>query len=250
MLIDTHAHLQFPDYEGKVTEYLDRAREAGVAQIITIGVDAADSARGVALAAEFDNVYATVGLHPHDAKAGLDELPQIKTLATGARVVAIGECGLDYYRNLSPAAEQEQMLRAQLELAGELGLPVVFHVREAYADFWRIYQDYRLPGVVHSFSGNQDDLEKALKHELLVALNGIATFTKDPAQLAVFKAVPLDSLVLETDCPFLTPHPRRGQVNQPAEVKTIADFLCRLRGESLADLAAATTANARRLFKI
>jgi TatD DNase family protein len=250
MLVDTHAHLQFPDYEGKVGDYLARASAVGVEQVITIGVDAADSAKGIELAQQFDQVYATVGLHPHDAKAGIAELPQIKTLANQPRVVAIGECGLDYYRNLSPATEQEQMLRAQLELAGELGYPVVFHVREAYADFWRIYQDYRLPGVVHSFSGSGHDLEQALKHDLLVALNGIATFTKDAPQVAVFKAVPLGSLVLETDCPFLTPQPRRGQVNEPAEVKTIADFLCRLRGESFEQLAAVTTANARRLFGI
>lgn len=251
MLVDTHAHLQFPQYADRVEEYLQRARQAGVERVITIGVNGPDSARGVELAAGNDMVYATVGLHPHDAKAGLADLDQIRQLVAQPKVVAVGECGLDFYRNLSPAAEQENMLRAQVELAAAHNLPLVFHVRDAYDHFWRVVSDYsEVRGVVHSFSGSQADLEQCLKRGLLVAINGIVTFTQDPAQLAVFREVPLASLVLETDCPFLTPAPRRGQTNEPAEIKTIAAFLADLRQESYPELAAATSANARRLFNL
>ena len=251
MLVDTHAHLQFPDYEGKLSQIIERAITAGVGKIITIGTDAADSTVGVELAAQYENVSATVGLHPHDAKQGLAELPAIRELVGKPGVVAVGECGLDYYHDHAPAAEQEAMLRAQIELALEADLPIVFHVRDAFADFWRVLADYPAArGVVHSFTGRQADLDQALERGLNIALNGIVTFTKDPTQLEVFKAVPLESLVLETDCPFLSPVPNRGKTNTPGAVKDIAKFLANLRGESLEQLEAATTANAERLFAI
>jgi TatD DNase family protein len=254
MLIDSHAHLQFKDLSGNLAEVLKRAKASGVERIITVGVDGRDSELAVDLAAKHPFIYATVGLHPHDAKNGLAELPLVRQLSFAPKVVAIGECGLDYYRppvDGSPMAQQVGLLQAQVELALERDLPVVFHVRDAFEDFFRVMREYpSVRGVVHSFSGSERDLEQILERGWYVALNGIATFTKDADQLAAFKAIPLSRLLLETDCPFLAPMGWRGQTNEPARVADIADFVARLRGEERTRLAEATTLNCQKLFGI
>lgn len=228
---------------------IKQAAEAGVDRIITIGVDTADSRKAVALAARYENIWATVGIHPHAANEYDQGAAYIRDLAAERKVVAIGECGLDYFKSTATKAEQERALRGQIELGLQLELPVVFHIREAFGDFFRILTDYGgVQGVVHSFSGGLAELDQALAAGLMVALNGIITFTKDGDQLAAAKAVPLQSLVLETDCPFLAPVPYRGKTNQPAWTADIAGHLAGLRGETPAAVAAATTANAERLF--
>lgn len=247
MLVDTHAHIHFPETE--LAPVLRRAAEAGVDRIICVGVNPEDSAQAIALASRHDHIYATVGLHPHDAKDGAAARKTLAQLAAQPKVVAIGECGLDYYRNLSPAADQESMFRFQIELALGHGLPMVWHVRDAFDDFFRIVDDYGdLRGVVHCFTSNRANMEKAVERGFMVALNGIMTFTRDQSQLEAARALPLANLVLETDCPFLTPVPLRGQPNEPAYLKLTAQFLAELRQEDFSQLAAATSANAERLF--
>lgn len=251
MLVDTHAHLHFDDYAAQIDQVLEAAQKAGVNKILTVGVDEQDSAKAVGFAQEYENVWATVGLHPHDAKNGQPAMEVIAELAQSAKVVAIGECGLDYYRNLSDKDDQLTAFRFQIELALKLNKPLVFHVREAFDDFFKILDSYQgVRGVVHSFTSDRANMEKAVERGLYIALNGIMTFTKDDLQLEAAKAVPLEKLLLETDCPFLAPMPLRGKVNEPANLKLTAQFLASLRGEEIEELSAATTANAEKLFSI
>ncbi|HVA11414.1 MAG TPA: TatD family hydrolase, partial [Candidatus Dormibacteraeota bacterium] len=176
---------------------------------------------------------------------------QFAKLLEQQKVVAVGECGLDYYYDHSPKTDQIELLRYQIELALKTGLPLIFHVREAYDDFWPIFDDYKaMRGVLHSYTDSAANLEKALKRGLFIGVNGIATFTKNPQQLDVYRSVPLTSLLLETDAPFLSPAPFRGKTNEPKQVSVIAEFLAALRKIKPEELASATTANARELFGI
>jgi TatD DNase family protein len=251
MLIDTHAHIHFDSYDEDVDAVIGRATEAGVERIICVGVDAVDSATTVKFVENRDNCYATVGLHPHEAAKGRPALDKIAELVTSPKVVAVGECGLDYFRNLSPRSEQEAALRFQIELAIKHDKALVFHIRDAFPDFFRIVDDYEIKrAVVHCFTAGVTEMHQSIDRGFYVALNGIMTFTKDELQLEAAKNVPLDKLVLETDCPFLTPAPKRGQRNEPANVALTAAFLANLRGEPLAELSAATSQNALRLFNI
>ena len=250
-LTDTHAHLQFDDFAGQVPAVLHRAAEAGVEKIITVGVDSEDSRNAVALAATYERVWATVGVHPHAAHESQPAVAYLRELATRRKVVAIGECGLDFFRSEATPDEQEALLRLQIELALELDLPLIFHVREAFERFFAVTGDYAaLHGVVHSFTGGPAELKQALEVGLNVALNGIITFTKDPGLLEAARQVPQERLLLETDCPYLSPAPHRGKTNEPARVADIAAFLAELRGEPVERLAAQTTTNAEALFGV
>jgi TatD DNase family protein len=255
MLIDTHAHIHFDDYRDELDTILDRAHAAGVNKILCVGVNEQDSAQAIAVARAHDNLWATVGLHPHDADRGYEALEEVARLAELEKVVAIGECGLDHYKSQTDPDDQERALRFQIELALERNLPLIFHVREAFPDLWRILDDYTadgatVRGLVHCFTAGVPELEGSLERGLSIALGGIMTFTKDPRQLAAARRVPLDRLILETDCPFLAPPPHRGQRNEPAYLPDTARFLADLRTEPLEDLAHATTANAEALFGI
>ena len=248
-LVDTHAHLQFDVFAGEVNGLLQRSREAGVTRVISVGVNSDDSRRATELAATYEGVWAAVGIHPHEAGEAAQALGYLRDLARRRKVVAIGECGLDRYKSTTTPAEQETALRGQIELALELKLPLIFHVREAFEPFWTIMADYPMArGVVHSFSAGRDEMERAVAAGLHVALNGIITFAKDAALMEAARHLPLDRLLLETDCPFLSPAPHRGKTNEPAWVADIAAFVAELRGEPLAELAAATTKNAVELF--
>ena len=251
MFIDTHSHIHFEDYREELDDLLKRAASAGVEHIITVGVDEVDSGQAVAVARAYDNVYATVGLHPNDADRGYEALEEIQRLVESESIVGIGECGLDYYREGADRDSQERALRFQIDLAIEHDLPLVFHIRDAFEDFFMILDNYpEVRGLVHCFTAGVKEAQGALDRGLMIALNGIMTFTKDDAQLEAAKMIPLESLVLETDCPFLTPTPKRGQRNEPANVALTAEFLANLRNESLEDFGVATTANAKRLFGI
>lgn len=268
-LFDTHCHIHEADADyGHHTESRDKwhkadarnvdalvhdAVAAGVTRMICVGTTLEDSQHAVQFVGQRAHTWASIGLHPHEAKvyAGKqDLLDQFAALATQPKVVAVGECGLDYYYNHSPRSEQITLLEFQLQLARQHDLPVIFHVREAFDDLWPVLRNFPgIRGVIHSFTANTTVLGQVLDHGLYVGLNGIMTFTKDQAQLDAAKAVLLDRLVLETDAPFLTPVPYRGKVCEPKHVAATAEFLSGLRKESIEDLSQATTANACALFR-
>ena len=249
--VDTHCHIHASDYMLPEAEVRQRAVAAGVTKLICVGTDERTSLEAVAYVQDKSNTWASVGLHPHDAKLGGDAFQAIKALAHSNKVVAIGECGLDYYYNHSDKKDQVTALEFQMQLALDNNLPMIFHVRDAFDDFWPIFDNSSgVRGVVHSFTATVQELDKVLQRGLHVGLNGIMTFTKDENQLVAAKAVPLERLLLETDAPFLTPVPLRGKVNEPKNVSLTADFLAKLRGEDLSQLASATTQNACQLFGI
>jgi TatD DNase family protein len=252
--VDTHCHIQFADYPLDPDEVRQAAADDGVTRLLCVGCTLADSQAAVEYASHHNGVWASIGLHPHEAKEYVGDhhaLQQFRDLAGKPKVVAVGETGLDYYYNHSPKEEQQQLLRFQLDLAVEHNLPLIFHVRDAFDDFWPLFDEYKgLRGVVHSFTAGQKELDQILQRGLYVGLNGIVTFSKKFDQIAAAKNVPLDKLLLETDAPFLTPVPFRGTICEPKHVRVTAEFLSDLRHEPLDQLAAATTHNAKELFNI
>jgi len=253
-LVDTHCHLFFEQLQEDLDAVIKNADAAGVKRLICVGTTMADSHTSIQIASKYDNVWAAVGTHPHEAEVFLNDpahKAKLNQLLQQPKVVAVGEVGLDYYKNYSPQEIQEKALRKQIEIGLPSGLPFIFHVRDAWSDFWRIFDDYQnLRGVVHSFSSGVKQLEAALSRGLYIGLNGIMTFTKDQAQLEAAHRVPLDKLILETDAPFLTPMPFRGQVCEPRYTVATAEFLADLRDESIDHLSKATTDNALRLFDL
>lgn len=255
--IDTHAHIHEDGYEDPIGA-LERARVAGIVEVICVGTNLVSSRQALEFASVHDKVYATIGVHPHDTKDGWQEIAELAKNAPG--LVAIGEIGLDYYYDNSPREVQIQALKDQLQVAVAHNLPVVFHVREAFDDFWPIFDSFHyqngepLRGVLHSFTDSQDNMQKGLERGLYIGVNGISTFTKDPVQRAMFASIPLEKMVLETDAPFLTPSPFRGKVNEPAYVRNVAEhFVNDYRpneGISIVDIALETTTNARVLFNL
>lgn len=250
--IDTHCHTQDPEYADAEAAY-QRAREAGVNKMICVGADVATSAHAVDFAAAHDGVWASVGVHPHDAKDEVErqEVEDLLHRKHSRKIVAIGECGLDYFYTNSPREQQIAALHWQLALAQEYDVPVIFHVREAFADFWPLFDQYAgIRGVLHSFTDSLANMEKGLERGLYVGVNGISTFTKDEAQKKMFRSIPLESMVLETDSPFLTPVPKRGKINEPAFVAYVVRHVARERNISEDMVAVQTTANAETLFAI
>ena len=248
--VDTHCHVHeitrevsqtharwFADKAGRTAEsVLNAARTAGVTKLIVIGASLADSELAVEFAARHEGVWASIGIHPHEAKDHLSDEVQKRfaALATAGKVVAVGECGRDYFYNHSPKADQEALLRFQIELALEHDLPLSFHVREAFDDFWPVFESYKgARGVLHSFTDNTQNMERAISYGLSIGVNGIATFTTAEQQLAMYKTIPDEALLLETDAPYLTPKPFRGKVCEPKHVLLTAEFLAGLRGQPL-----------------
>lgn len=253
-LTDTHCHIQFADYPLDPEQAIKDARLVGVDNLLVVGCSLEDSQLAVDFASKHDAIWPAVGIHPHEAAQYVDDpvkLAEFAKLAANKAVVAIGECGLDFFYNHSNRADQIKLLRFQLDLAQKHDLPLIFHVREAFSDFWPIFDEYEgLRGVIHSFSSGSDDLEAILSRGLYVGLNGIMTFTKHTKQLDAARTIPLSKLVLETDAPYLTPSPLRGTICQPKHVRVTAEFLSNLRGETLEELATATTRNAAQLFNL
>lgn len=230
------------------------ATASGVTRMLCVGTTVEDSELAVSFVQSRPQTWATIGIHPHEAKQYVGNqamLERFSALADKPKVVGVGECGLDYYYTHSQPKDQEAILRFQIELALAHNLPMVFHVRDAFDIFWPIFDDYKgIRGVVHSFSAGRKELEQILQRDLHVGLNGIMTFTKSEEQLAAARAVPSENLLLETDAPFLTPAPYRGKMCEPKHVRVTAEFLANLRGESPEELAKYTTANARKLFGV
>ncbi len=259
-LIDTHCHVHNPELftSDDSEEALEKSVKAGVTRMIGIGTSLEDSKNAITFAhAHADNYWASVGIHPHEAvKLSeveiADHLEQLDILASDSKVVAIGECGFDFYYNDRSAdlRKQTQLLNGQLEIAQKHNLPVSFHVRDAFDDFWPILANFPdVTGVLHSFTDRANHVETALGRGLSIGVNGIATFTSHAWQKEIFKSIPIESIVLETDAPFLTPHPIRGTINEPRNVTYVTKYLAELRGEDEQYITDHTTANARRLFR-
>lgn len=258
MLVDTHCHLDFDRFDRDRDEVVRRADEAGVTRIIIPGLDLLTSRQAAALAERYEGVYAAVGVHPNSVKEayrGPETLAALQELARHPKVVAVGEIGLDYYRDRTPPGEQMVALWAQLQLAADIGKPVVFHNRDAAADTiitlarWRDDHPNAPTGVLHSFSGTWDDAQRALAMGFYLGFTGPITYEKADRMREVAANAPADRILIETDSPFLTPHPFRGKRNEPAYVCYVAEKLAEVRGESLESVAEQTTANAVALFK-
>ena len=258
-LIDTHAHLDYEDFAGDFDAVLQRAREAGVGRIVTIGTSVESSRRAVALAERHAMIHAVVGVHPTCAEdAPADVAGALRELAAHPRVAAIGETGLDYHR-LPPEPEtaaaqkrtQARVFRAQLDLAAEAGFNVVIHQRDAWEDTLAILRDYtgRLRGVFHCFGGTPTQADEVLALGHLVSFTGIATFKNAAVVRETAAYVPADRFMVETDCPYLAPVPYRGKRCEPAHTRETAVAVAQVRGETLEALAAQTTANAEAFFR-
>jgi TatD DNase family protein len=254
-LVDTHAHLADPALAGALPTVLDRARAAGVVQIVAVGTDAADSGVVAATAHAHRGIFATVGVHPNEAgDAGPDDWARVVALADNDRVVAIGESGLDRYRDRTPFPVQQEWFARHLSLAHDRGLPVVIHCRESQREI--IEQLARLGrpvrGVLHSFTGTWDEARALLDLGLHISFAGMITFTNKglDALRETAARIPRDRLLVETDSPYLSPHPHRGKSNEPGRVAVTADRLAQITGLTPAELARITTANARQLFAL
>ncbi len=254
---DTHAHIHFEDYQLDADEVWLAAQTAGVTRMLVVGCRLSDSQGAIAFAEKYNGVWAAVGIHPHEAADFLKnasnktEFEALLRSAATTKIVAIGEIGLDYYYEHSSKEKQIELLTWQLELAEKYDLPVIFHVRDAFDDFWPIYDRFTIKkGLIHSFTGVKKDVENIINRGLFIAVNGIITFTKQAEQVEAAKAIPLSRLILETDAPYLTPSPLRGKICKPEHVKLTAAFLAELRSEPLGGLAYQTTQNARALFNV
>jgi TatD DNase family protein len=250
-MIDSHCHLDFRDYDRNRDDVLREAREAGVHTIIDIGADMESSRRAVGLAAQQEMIFATVGVHPHDAKSVDDAaLAELRQLARRPKVVAIGEIGLDYYRDLSPRPMQKTVFHQQMQIAAETKLPVVIHTREAFRETILIASEYidLIPGgVFHCFPGDVDEALETIEAGFHLGIGGVVTY--DRSKMArVAAEVPLDKIVLETDAPYLTPVPFRGKTNRPAYVRFVRDKIAELRGITSEEVEKVTDRACKKLF--
>jgi len=256
MLIDSHAHIQGKEYAGEVEAVIARAHEAGVEKIIAVGGagDMSSNTEAVGLAKSFPGVYATVGMHPHDAKdVGAEELQELKSLTAEPKVIAVGETGLDYYYDHSPREVQRRVFGQFIHLARETGLPIVVHERDAaqdVADLLRTEGAGKLRGVIHCFTGNYEAARAYLDLGFYISFTGIITFKNAEALRDVVRNVPLERMLVETDSPYLTPVPLRGKRNEPAYVRYVGETIASVKGLSLEEVARGTTRNVRELFGI
>ena len=265
VLTDTHCHLDFSAFDEDRQAILERARHLGVARILNPGIDLDSSRAAVRLAAIYTEVYAAVGVHPNEAftwqDGTLGALRELACEGASSKIVAIGEIGLDYYRDRAPRELQRQAFIAQLGLAAELDLPVVIHSRQSEEDLIAILADWqaelasrdsplaRRPGVLHSFSGDIHVMQAAVGLNFLIGITGPVTFSKATELHQVVAHIPDYHLLIETDAPFLTPHPFRGRRNEPGFVRLVAEKIAALHGISFSAVAQITTANAGRLFQ-
>ncbi len=262
MFIDTHAHLNFPEYKGEVGAVIARAKSCGVGKIINVGVDLETSKKSVELARHYPEIYASIGLHPHSSlDLDMEVRPYLTTLAGHKKVVAVGEIGLDYYylkrsskfANCPKRDDQIFCFEQMLDLALELRLPVIVHSREADTDIYAILKSYSgaLRGVIHCFSGDYDFAKKMLDLNFLISFTGNITYKKPNDEvLEAIKKIPLGSIMIETDCPYLAPEPYRGQRNEPAYVIEVAQKIADIKKIPLATVENSTTKKAIQFFGI
>jgi len=261
-MIDSHAHIDFPDFNKDREEVLARARQQGVDTIITVGTDLSSSRFSLQIAREHKDVFTTVGFHPHNAsRLQEDDLRQMAKLAGEEKVVAIGEIGLDFYRNTSPRQQQLEAFQRQLDLAAELGMPVVIHCRQAHKETLDILSRWvetispsanngRLLGVLHCFSGDISLAERYIEMGFLISLPGSVTYPSAQDKVEVAQWVPLDKLLVETDSPFLSPQRYRGRRNEPSYIPLIVDKIAQIKGVPVETVARATAGNTIRVFQL
>lgn len=252
VLIDTHCHLDMSAYAADYDAVLARASVAGVTRIITVGIDLESSRRAIALTEQHDGIYATVGVHPHNVEELGEELyAELRGLCSHPKVVAYGEIGLDYVKNYAPIALQKEHFARQVALAKELQLPLVVHDREAHDDIMEILEaagPFPAGGVMHCFSGDASFARRVLALGFYISIPGVVTFAKADMLHGAVREIPLGSLVLETDGPFLAPVPKRGRRNEPQLMLFTAQKVAELKGVSLEEVARQTTINGVRLF--
>lgn len=261
-MIDSHAHIDFPDFNKDREEVLARARQEGVDNIITVGTNLLSSRSSLQIAQQHPGVFSTIGFHPHNAlELRADDLSQMAELAKDARVVAVGEIGLDFFRKLSPRQRQIEAFQQQLALAAELGLPVIIHSRNAHEEVFDILSRWadsvspsagnsRLLGVIHCFGGDIKLAERYIEMGFLISLPGTVTYPSARDRVAVARQLPLDKLLVETDAPFLAPQLHRGKRNEPSYIPLIVDKIARIKDIPAETVAKATTDNAVRLFRL
>ncbi|MGD8546141.1 MAG: TatD family hydrolase [Candidatus Bathyarchaeota archaeon] len=253
MFVDSHAHLQWKSFEKDLDTVIEKAVKAGVEKIITIGTSLLESKKGVQLARRCANVYATVGIHPHNAKYFNNNVArELKQMAEDPKVVAIGEIGLDYYRNLSSRQAQQEAFKAQLLLAKELQLPVVIHDREAHADVLKTISECqsKIEGVMHCFSGSKEMAVQSIANGFYISFAGNITFPKAVRLQEIAASLELDKILVETDCPWLAPQKIRGKRNEPAFLTYTVEEIANLKNIPLEKVAKATTQNAYDIFKL
>jgi TatD DNase family protein len=254
MLIDSHAHLDMDDYKNDLDKVLKRAREGGLTHIITVGIDLNSSIKALDLAKTYDFIYSTIGFHPHNADdATEDQLDQLKLLSKELKVVAWGEIGLDFYRGLSSRERQVEIFKNQLDLALEADLPVIIHNRDAdreVMDILRDWKDRDHKGVIHCFSGDYDLARDFLDLGYYISIPGVVTFKNASRLREVAAGIPVDLMLIETDCPYLAPVPKRGKRNEPLYVSYTAKKIAQIRGMDFEELALRTSENAKRLFRL
>lgn len=254
MLIDTHVHLNADQYDEDLQEVIDRALEEGIDRMFVVGFDTNTIERTMKLIDQYDFIYGIIGWHPVDAIDCTEErLQWIEELSKHPKIIGIGEMGLDYHWDKSPKDIQKEVFRKQIALAKRVQLPIIIHNREATQDCVDILKEENaseVGGIMHSFSGSNEIADEILKMNLYISLGGPVTFKNAKQPKEVAQHIPLDRLLVETDAPYLSPHPYRGKRNEPARVKLVAEQIAELRGISYEEVCKATTENAERLFKL
>ena len=252
-LSDTHTHLDFPDFDADRDAVIHRAQKAGVELMIDIGIDLETSQKALRIARNHPSIYATAGFHPHNAKEVTSEsLARLKTMAGDPKVVAVGEVGLDYYRDRSPRPRQQEVFRLMIDLAKQLDLPMVIHTRQAHHDTLEILDEVGVPsrgGVFHCFSGDHKFAKELLSRGFHISFTGNITYKNSPLP-QVAKIVPLERTLIETDCPFLAPIPHRGKRSEPSMVKVVAHQLAACHNTTAAEVGRICTDAAWKLFNI
>jgi len=254
MYIDTHVHLNADQYEEDLQEVIDRALEAKVERMVVIGFDRKTIERTMQLIEQYDFVYGVIGWHPVDAiDCTQQDLEWIEKLASHPKIVGIGEIGLDYYWDKSPKDVQQALFRKQIQLAQKINLPIIIHNRDATGDVVQILREENaasVGGVMHCFSGSVETARECITMNFMISLGGPVTFKNARLPKEVATEIPLEHLMIETDAPYLAPHPHRGKRNEPAFVPLVAEEIARLKGLTIEEIAQATTANAKKFFGI
>lgn len=254
MLFDTHVHLNAEQFNDDLQEVIDRAMAEGVTNMVVVGFDQITIEKAIKLAEQYEFIYASVGWHPVDAIDMTEEhLEWLRELAGHPKVVALGEMGLDYYWDKSPKEIQKEVFRKQIRLAKEVQLPIIIHNRDATADIVEILKEEQageVGGIMHCYSGSVETALECIEMNFYISLGGPVTFKNAKKPKEVAESIPLERLLIETDCPYLTPHPYRGKRNEPAYVKLVAEEIAGLKGVSLEDVAEATAKNAKKIFGI